>query len=220
MALTNEKILENKNTFINLISKISVPGAKIDELIKFLTDGGFFEAPASTIYHNSFEGGLCQHSLNVYYNLVNLYEMYKPYLPYQYDQNSLLICGLLHDISKVGFYEKTIRNQKYYHEKGSKTDNMGKFDWVSVQGYSVADKSKRFLAGTHEENSMLLVCRYIPLLEEEMIAILNHHCHTNDGNTFSDQSAVTNKYPLLTLLHSADFLSCFILERDNGEESF
>ena len=36
------------------------------ELLRWLEDSDFFVAPASTKYHGCHEGGLLEHSLNVY----------------------------------------------------------------------------------------------------------------------------------------------------------
>lgn len=211
--LNKDQIEKNKLTFLQLIGEINIPGADIQGLIGFLESSDFFYAPASTIYHNNYEGGLCEHSLNVYYNLKMLYEKFKNNLPCEYDQNSLLICGLLHDLSKANFYEMYTKNEKVYNPQGTKHDNMGKFDWVAVSAYKTKDAHNRFLAGTHEENSMLLIGRYIPLSHEEMVAIMNHHAGLGDTKVNYDLSAVSNAYPLLPLLHSADYLATFILER-------
>ena len=51
------------------------------------------------------------------------------------------------------------------------------------------------------------------LSEEEMVAILNHHAGVGQANQNYDLSAIANKYPLQPLLHMADYLSTFILER-------
>ena len=210
--LNNDQIEENKNTFLQLLSKINIDGADTEGLANFLLNSDFFTAPASTKYHSNFSGGLCQHSLNVYYSLVNLYEMYKNVLPQPIDENSLLLCGLFHDISKTNFYEIYTANKKIYNDQGTKHDNMGKFDWVSVEAWKVRDAENRFLAGTHEENSVLLLGRFIPLNQEETIAIMNHHMHTGDGVVFMDQSALCNAHPLAVLLHTADFMATFLLE--------
>ena len=61
---------------------------------------GFFIAPASTRFHNCFEGGLAAHSWDVYMSLKNLNEELKLNIPY----DSVIITGLLHDICKVGCY--------------------------------------------------------------------------------------------------------------------
>ena len=38
----------------------------IDEVMDWLKGSGFFMAPASTNFHGNYEGGLADHSLNVY----------------------------------------------------------------------------------------------------------------------------------------------------------
>lgn len=44
----------------------SVNREGMDELINFIEKSDFFKAPASTRFHGSYEGGLLEHSLNVY----------------------------------------------------------------------------------------------------------------------------------------------------------
>ena len=208
--LSNEQIEANKKQFLDLISSITIEGAYLEELIKFLQESDFFTAPASTQYHCNYTGGLCEHSLNVYNNLVKLAN---DYMPNTYTEDTLKVVGLLHDISKVNFYEIYVMNKKIYNEKGTKHDNQGKFDWFAQEAFKVKESHNRFLAGTHEENSMLLVSQYIPLNLEESVAILNHHSGLGNPNQNYDMSAILNRYPLLTLLHSADYLSTFINER-------
>ena len=63
--LTQEQIQANKTEFINLLR--STGRAGIETLINWLeTKSDFFTAPSSTVYHGNYDGGLCQHSLNVY----------------------------------------------------------------------------------------------------------------------------------------------------------
>ena len=211
-SLSEQQILDNKNEFLQLLSRIQIQNADTQGLANYLLNSDFFEAPASTKYHCNFKGGLCLHSLNVYKNLEHLYESYKDLIDLKIDEDSLLICGLFHDISKTNFYEVSIGNKKVYSEQGSKHDNMGKFDWVSVESYKVRDPENRFIAGTHEENSVLLLSRFIPLNQDETVAIMNHHMHTGDGIQFMDQTYICNQYPLAVLLHIADYLSTFIME--------
>ena len=61
--------MDNKERFIEIFtSQIHRPGAA--ELLEWLESTDFFEAPASTHYHGSYPGGLVEHSLNVYYELI------------------------------------------------------------------------------------------------------------------------------------------------------
>ena len=59
--------MTNEERFIDIF-KTNVRREGADKLLEYLTGPGcdFFTAPASTRYHNAWEGGLCAHSLNVY----------------------------------------------------------------------------------------------------------------------------------------------------------
>lgn len=210
--MNNDIITENRNKFVSLLSSVNIENANIPGLLDWLDNSDFYVAPASTMYHSNYAGGLCQHSLNVYNNLMQLASLY---CPGQYSSDTLTVLALLHDISKANFYEHTIVNKKVYNEHGSKHDNMGNFDWVSQDAYKVKDAAERSLLGTHEEASALMLGTFIPLTLEETIAVMHHHCGMNDEGQFRDLSAHLNKYPLLTLLHAADFLSTFINEKDS-----
>ena len=50
----------NKTTTIDLLSLIDRHG--MDSLLDYLENSDYYRAPASTRYHNVFEGGLCQRS--------------------------------------------------------------------------------------------------------------------------------------------------------------
>lgn len=203
--------LANKQEFIDLLSTITRPNARIEELIRKLEGSDFFEAPASTRYHSAYKGGLVEHSLNVYYNLKNLVEMkgLQGIIPIE----SIIICGLLHDLSKMNFYEVTYKNEKIYREDGSKFDNLGRFDWESKQAYKIRDAKDRFIFGNHEETSEFMIKTYIPLTVAESVAILNHHGGMGyDSIPISTISDKYNRYPLSSLLHMADFLATYIDE--------
>ena len=73
-TLTDEMIAKNKETFINILKPaLEIRGnANIEGLFKKLESSDFFVAPASTRYHGAYKGGLVDHSLNVYYNMMSL----------------------------------------------------------------------------------------------------------------------------------------------------
>ena len=56
-----------KEEFLNLLKTVQREG--IDKLISYLKKTDFFKAPASTRFHGNYEGGLLEHSLNVYHLL-------------------------------------------------------------------------------------------------------------------------------------------------------
>ena len=72
--LTDDTIKANKEEFINILKPALEhrEGANIDGLFNKLESSDFYIAPASTKYHGSYKGGLVDHSLNVYYNMMSI----------------------------------------------------------------------------------------------------------------------------------------------------
>jgi hypothetical protein len=210
--LTKEKIAENKDVFIRLIASIEREGADIDRLIKKLESSDFFTAPASTKYHSSYEGGLCEHSLNVYHNLKMMVENKLLLDDTCYDENSLKIIALLHDISKMNIYERTSRNEKVYCEDGDKWDALGKFKWVSTFGWGL--KSERFTYGSHEMTSEFIARQFIPLTIDESVAILHHMGGRNWDSAQDNITDIFGQYQLAVLLHLADMMASYVDERE------
>ena len=218
--MNEQDILENKELFISLISSIGREGADIEGLLKKLENSDFYVAPASATHHNSFPGGLCAHSLNVYNMLVSLLNVvYPPMISEEdgesvstcpYSEDTVKIVSLLHDFDKMNKYERTVQNKKVYSDSGSKHDEMGRFDWVAVPGFKRRDAKDRFIFGTHGENSLFMVETFFPLSVEERAAILNHHSVYDNPKL---DLSVYDRYPLSCLLHLADMMSTYLLER-------
>lgn len=215
--LTDEQISQNREKFISLLKEIKREYADIDALITKLDRSDFFTAPCSTAYHCAFKGGLCLHSLHVYEQLKKLVEMEYP--NYSYDDNgemyeiddyvcpisqdSILITSLLHDISKMNFYETSMRNVK---------DENG--NWKQVPFIKTRDAKDRFLYSTHGVNSEYMIGRFIPLTFEESVAIIQHMGGKEAGAPVMDSTVteVFNRFPLAILLHTADMLATFLDE--------
>jgi len=89
---------QNQETAIFLLQTIKRPG--IDSLMDYLLESDYFIAPASTRFHNSFPGGLCHHSLN----LVHAFNDANKQLLNPLPLDSVVLCGLLHDLCKVNAY--------------------------------------------------------------------------------------------------------------------
>ena len=207
-------INKNKEEFISLIRSINREFDK-EKLINWLENkSDFFTAPASTKYHCSYEGGLCEHSLNVYYALKNLNCNYMLELPlteeeqeqgvafkFEYDEDTLKIVGLLHDISKANYYETYTKNVK---------DSNG--NWQQVQDYKI--KEDRFIYGNDEQNTEFMVSTFVPLTVDEKVALLHKSGGKSFDSTQENIPTIFNKYKLAALLHCADMLSCYILENE------
>lgn len=188
-----------KEEFIDIFTThIKRDGA--DKLLDYLVNSDFFTAPASAKFHLAEEGGLCRHSVNVYKRLVKIVnEEYGSASPYS--DETIAICGLLHDLCKVNFYSVDYRNSK---ENGA---------WVKVPYYRVDEK---FPYG-HGEKSVFIITQYMRLKPDEAMAI-NWHMGGFDervkGGSYSLSEAMA-KFKLVLLMHVAD-LSASYLDEDRG----
>ena len=202
----------NKEKICTLLRNITRDGANVDGLITKLEETDYFTAPASTRFHNCCVGGLADHSLNVYYNLKRLVE--NKHLEDIISEESIIICGLLHDMSKINYYEKGVRNKKVYSSSGSKWDELGRYDWVSEESWNVIPEKDRFIYGNHEETSEFMVRQFIPLKISESVAILNHHAGKGNDSSGINVSGLYHRYPLANLLHVADMIATYTDETD------
>ena len=92
-----------KDEFIEIYNThVTREGA--DKLLKWLMGTDFFTAPASTRFHLACEGGLVEHSVNVYRVLR------ERYFDEGDSEESFALCGLLHDVCKAQFYGVSTRN--------------------------------------------------------------------------------------------------------------
>ena len=91
----------NQETVIFLLQSVNRPG--IGGLLDYLLESDYFTAPASSRFHNSFHGGLCHHSLSLVYTFGAANKQLQNPLP----PDSVVICGLLHDLCKVKAYIPT-----------------------------------------------------------------------------------------------------------------
>lgn len=210
-SYSKEFIDDNKLKIEELLLSVDREGADIEALLKKLENTDFYTAPASLQYHNSVVGGLADHSLNVYYNLKSMIK--SKGLENDIPEDSIIICSILHDMSKIRYYEPSIRNKKVYSEMGSKYDNLGNFDWVSEESWKVIDINDRFVYGTHEENSEYMIRQFIPLTYKESTAILYHSGGFIAEGNRKYISKVYNDNSLGTLLHCADLISTYIDEK-------
>ena len=77
----------------------------IEDLVSYLNDIGFYDAPASTRFHGAETGALAKHSLNVMNCARTLAIAWMGKKWYQEHQDSITICALLHDLGKAVDFE-------------------------------------------------------------------------------------------------------------------
>jgi hypothetical protein len=209
--LTNEQILANKERYLELITSIEREGVNIDKLVQKLENSDFFYAPSSTKYHCNYEGGLCEHSLNVYDNLLLLIDGREGLDECCYDSNTLKIVSLLHDISKMNIYEKTAKNEKIYCDDGDKYDALGKFKWVTTMGWKL--REDKFTYGSHEMTSEFIARQFVPLTLDESVAILHHMGGMHYDCAQDNIGEIFSQYQIAMLLHMADMMSVYVSEK-------
>ena len=193
----------------------------IDKLIEFIRKSDFYTAPASTRFHNCHEGGLLEHSLNVYdclYNKVKSTDVFKKALSdstkefWDTDEfeKTIVIVALLHDLCKMFMYEVEMKNKKIYSDHGSKKDNQGRYDWESVPGYTVNDR----VPYGHGEKSVMMIEQFITLTKEERFAIRWHMGFTEPKENWNTLNAAIRMYPLILAVHEADLEATYMLEKE------
>ena len=191
--------LDYKKKFIDIYNaKIKREGA--DKLLAFLEESDFFTAPASTRYHGSHPGGLCEHSINVYECLCDYLKRPRVRELYgmNYSEETVAIVSLLHDICKTNFYVETTRNVK---EDGV---------WKTVPYYSIDDQ----LPYGHGEKSVYMVSAYMKLTRDEAFAIRYHMGFSESNNVtyINNVGKAYEMFPIAFAVSVADMEASYYLE--------
>ncbi len=195
--------MELKEQFIQIFKeKITRNGS--EKALAWLEESDFFIAPASTRYHGSHEGGLLQHSLNVYHKLKEL--VVQAGFEGRYSEESIALVSLLHDVCKVDFYKKGFRNVK---------NEAGK--WEQKEVYEIDEK---FPCG-HSEKSVIILQNFFKLSREEIYAIRGHmggfDTSVKGGDYFIGK--IFEQSPLALLTHQADMQATYLMETAKEKES-
>lgn len=187
-----------KEEFIQLLKSVQRPG--IDNLINYLEKTDFYKAPASTRFHGNYEGGLLEHSLNVYH-LLKEKLFHKPFSEtVQVSDDTIILITLLHDLCKTNYYTVDFRNKK-------NADGI----WVKEPYYAVNDT----IPYGHGEKSVMMISKFIELTMEEMYAIRWHMGFTEPKELYNTISLVYEKFPIALALHEADLEASYLIESRN-----
>lgn len=166
----------------------------IDDLLRAIADTDFYIAPASRMYHESYEGGLAYHSYNTFMELAKEVKKLDYISSHDITMESVAICGLFHDLCKIGYYSVEMRNTK---EDGK---------WIKVPYYTINDT----LPLGHGEKSIIQLLQYIELTMDEMMAIRWHMGGYEPKENYNAMSTAYQEYPLAVLLHVADLKATYI----------
>lgn len=201
----DKTLQDNKERFVELLKSTQREG--VEYVIEDLESLGFFEAPASSTQHLNYDGGLVEHSLNVYDMAVMLREQIiarRPDLEKLLPTESIIIASLLHDVCKADIYRKVMRRRK---------DAIGTYE--EYQAYEV-DYSN--LPIGHGEKSVIMILRSGMCLEDDEVIAIRWHMSAWDLPFQSFElskslNVARDKSPLCSLIHTADTLAANLLER-------
>ncbi len=170
-----------------------------DALLEYLKKSDFFTAPASSRFHLAEEGGLAKHSLNVYFRLKELVENEARSWAENITDETVAICGLLHDVCKISMYKTDYRNQK--QPDGS---------WAQVPYYTIDEA----LPYGHGEKSVYIINGFMRLTREEAIAINWHMGSFDERNAHGGKvmAQAYEKFPFAVLVHAADLMASYLDE--------
>ena len=195
--------------FEQLLTSVKRDG--IDKLLAYIRKSDFYRAPASTRFHSCHDGGLLEHSLNLYECLLSKKQnpIWAEVLR-EVDDESLILVALLHDLCKSYLYVPEFKNKKVYSDTGTKRDEGGRFDWQAVKGYSTDDK----IPYGHGEKSVMMIEEFIKLKTIERYAIRWHMGFTEPKEYWNTLTTAIKKYPVILAVHQADMEATYLLEEE------
>ena len=187
MSLTPEEIASNFEKLRSLCEKL---GERSEAALR-LVDGlgerlAMCPASGKKDYHNSFPGGLVDHSLRVLQNAMILTKAFGWKVP----KDSLIIASLFHDLGKVGDHE----NDYYIPAEQWRAEKLG-------ETYTY-NRNMQYMSVPHRG---VFLCNHfgLQLTQDETLAIL-----LNDGFVLEENKSYCLKEPLLAhIIMTADYIS-------------
>ena len=195
-------IEHNKDVFIStytkhiINNKDSCDTAGAIFLLDYLKQSDFFTAPCSTKYHLSEEGGLCQHSINVFNALSAINVELTSLNKMVYPKSTIAIVSLLHDLCKIGTYKKEKRWRK--NEEN---------EWENYECYVYNEE----LPFGHSEKSVFIITSYMQITPYEAQAI-DGHMGFSDVRGSQLIGNIFTKNKLAVMLHLADMVATYFME--------
>lgn len=171
------------------------------DLLSFIQDIGFLDAPCSGGNHLAKKGGLLEHSVNVLKYAEKIGVALLGGAEYNKVQDSVVIAALLHDLGKCGDYDKPMYVDNIL--KSGKPSEAKPFK-----------RNPDLLAVPHAVRSIKLATLFIDLTEDEEWAIL---CH--DGlYDFMKYDLNGKERPLQLIIHWADMWASRVIEGGKDKE--
>ena len=226
---------KNKELYIKLCRNyIKRPG--LDKVLALLDRTDFYTAPASKTHHSNVKGGLCYHSLSVFFGLLDLLDLESYKIKYEISAEVDLVKDgfrpngfdvRVEEATKKVFGENVsleslaitglfhdFHKINYYEEydkpimKGY--DNSGKKIWEHEKHYKVKDDA--LVMGLDGSNSNYIISTMMGLTYDERLAIENHMGYISGMGLLPSASKAWSKSKLAIYLHLADMMAAYVYE--------
>ena len=168
------------------------------DLLDYMKEIGFLEAPCSGAYHLAKPGGLLEHTVNVMTIAEKLGVALYGGAEYNKIHDSVVIAAALHDLGKCG--------------------DFGKPNYVpNILSSGKVSDSKPYMTNDqllyipHEIRSVKIAAMFIDLTEDEEFAILYH----NGMYGSLKYELQGNETPLYMLIHFADMWASRVVEKED-----
>ena len=193
----------NYEKFKQYVSAYITRDGDVSEFLNWLDSTDFKTAPASSKYNLSVPGGLCKHSLDVFFRLIKLIQAENIE---DYSKDTIALVSLLHDISKVNRYK--------IYEKNVKNPDTGA--WEKEMAYTVRPDDELLIYGTQEENSVYILRHFFTMnqCEENALLHINGAWDADDAKSKAILSTSYRANKLAALLSMAEFMTVFIDENE------
>lgn len=166
---------------------------KLDSILEWLDKTDMKTGPASTVYHESYEGGLVVHSLKVFNQMLTVHRMpcFAQFVPF----HSAVLVALVHDWCKINRYESYIRNVK----------NEETGEWERVKAYK---RKEAPIPLGHGVASLFQASQCFALDVPEALAIRWHMGKWNVADNEVDELQTANENcPAVHMIQFADVLA-------------
>ncbi|MST81537.1 HD domain-containing protein [Bilifractor porci] len=201
--------MDNKKYVVDRLMSTGREG--MCDLISYMDEVGFFEAPCSGGNHLCCKYGLVQHTRNVMMAAENIGYALLGKKDYEEIRPSVIIVSALHDLGKCGDFGKPlyvpnmIKNKKY---KKSTADTESEYIQSDAKPY---ERNKNLTNVPHSFKSASIAWRFIDLTEDEEYAIM-YHDGLYDRETGGMAIIPGHETPLYIIVHTADLWSARITE--------
>lgn len=162
-----------------------------EEIVEKLIQNGFCSAPASSLHHGNYEGGLFDHSVAV----ANALQKYTRKLNLHWkNERSPLLVGILHDLCKIDLYKKVVTKPASFDFETFSED---------PEEYRYERSNDAIVQG-HGDKSVIYALQLGIDLTEEEIACISYHMGAYDKDRWSAYDRAIKKYPNVLFTHTAD----------------